>query len=349
MVPYALSMSTDVPQPFDSRKLNKIKGTVGLYSILAVLGSMIAFSKKVANDCAAVMLDNSAIDAAFTESMSILATEANILQYPFPPQNASLAHLFSSQVAFCFAVGALLHGVHTNLDELASCAVNCLDPRSRFTQPENHTWQAYQSMGLAAVGTLTWLIGRGDKEARPQLPSPRRIPFRRTSKSELPLALPREMTGEIPRPTLKAVDAAFSLAPSWRSWNEACVAQFVQDITEGSWRGVTINCNTITYMMGLQLEDVRFIITPDAAADNLTLEGNGFTDTEGPVKLAGTINKKTGGFELSRQPRGASGSVHRLRGTMTPLGLVGYWGESEQAFNGLAWMYKQDWVASQNE
>lgn len=286
--------------------------------------------------------DFSVIDSELTESMSILAAEATILQYTFPPYTRPLAHLFSTQVAFCLAVGALLNGVRTDQEELAVYAVHGLDLRSGFTERGNQTWQAFQATSLVAVCILTWIRGPHEEESQPRLPSPRRIPFL-TNNHELPLALPREMTGEIPRLTPSTVNTAFSLSPSWQAWYRACIAQFVEDIGNGTWQGFTTNSSITTHAIGLQLTGIRFTNLKKTET-SIEGEADGSSDAEGPVKLTVQIARDTGAFELTRRPRDALSGFHRMSGTMTPLGLIGVWGEEEEVCNGLLWLYKEEWV-----
>ncbi|KAK0627880.1 hypothetical protein B0T14DRAFT_513493 [Immersiella caudata] len=205
-----------------------------------------------------------------------------------------------------------------------------------------------QTIGLLAVACVTHLLG-GDEgvQARDNLPRLHRVPFwnkRRT----IPIPLPEGgvRTGVLWADSsvgtaLRGYGAA--AGPGYARWLRENMDALIEDLTDREWVGYYTYGAEARSRVDEPLRGIRFTAEADPDdGDGVLIRAHGCEDAVDKFNLDGTVSRRSGWVVLRKSY--ASGLLWVNQGWLTPLGIVGYWGDQPGRGYGFVWMYKRSWT-----
>lgn len=147
----------------------------------------------------------------------------------------------------------------------------------------------------------------------------------------------------------------FGLGQPWSSWLRNNVDVLIEDICHGEWVGyytLSVGQPLPDEINGLgnvapPLRNIHFETERDKKdTDKMIIGADQCIDGTGSFSLTGTLYRSAGLVHLvKRYPEHGTKEWH-VKGTLTPLGIAGYWGKDLGTPFGWVWMYKKEWVPS---
>ncbi|KAK4450420.1 hypothetical protein QBC34DRAFT_437262 [Podospora aff. communis PSN243] len=270
------------------------------------------------------------------------------------PSRATLA----SQISFCLAMGVLGHPVLNNMPILVRRAMDLYSPEAWGDRPSiqselNLSFQGRQAVALLTLCCLPWIL-RSDPglSIRNDLPHPADLPLLQPS-GDIPLPdnLPEGSTDANTLAKSKfgcrtSHMGMFMCAPSWVNWLRSNVDGLIEDITDGEWMAYVSTSQGRNGEVPPPSRGIQFTRKSPKDKSLVLLEAHGAVDGRGEFLLDGHVEPLTGRVELLKRWTGSAWPPHAFVGTVTPLGIAGYWsyGSAQGVPRGFMWMYKKEWV-----
>jgi hypothetical protein len=266
---------------------------------------------------------------------------------PHPPSRISLA----AQLSFCLATGVLGNRMLNNMPLLSHrvASLSIPDtPESYVSHELRQSFEGNQAAALLTLSCLPWIL-RSDVSVlrRDDLPHPPALPFLnvvgRGGRIPLPDGALRPSSLSEGVSTATRSVSQFGLAPSWSDWLRNNVDVLIDDLSRGEWVGYYTNLFGRETEVDPPLRNIHFVTEPSPDdPDEVRLTAEGGLDGVGRFRLQGTVFRPTGRVSLVKIYDGAHSWSNE--GTLTPLGIAGYWGSHPRRPSGWLWMYKKEWT-----
>ncbi len=259
----------------------------------------------------------------------------------------------AAQLSFCLATGMLGNRMLNNMPLLSHrvSSISIPDsPESYVFYELRQSFEGSQAAALLILACLPWIL-RSDVSVirRDDLPYPPALPLLnvvgRGGRIPLPDAAPVPSSPPTSEhlPTAARSLSSFSLAPSWPGWLRNNVDVLIDDLSRGEWVGYYTNLFGRESDVDPPLRNIHFVTQPNPDDPNeVRLTAEDAIDGIGRFRLQGTIFRPSGKVSLIKIYHGAHSWCNE--GTLTPLGIAGYWGSHPRRPSGWLWMYKKEWA-----
>jgi hypothetical protein len=251
-------------------------------------------------------------------------------------------------LAFCVAVGTL-----------GNDAVDVSGLASRLSKFDDYTAEdlGTRDFDVLFAAPVAWIV-RQKSQGHGELPRLPRLPFLRNILNGEVGAT--DMMMDLPHPGHE-IRRKHDLRPSWQWWFEDNPKHLFIDHAgnelighaDGEWTGYyTYRSEDGSSWEYEHMRELRFVDHEqwpnelDGGMDYWAMGANGI-DGSGPFHLHGDYSRDDE-HVVELYKAGPDANDWTMRGSLTPLGIVGRWWEGERddypARAGFVWMFKKEWV-----